>query len=123
MISMRRAFTRNTTTIAYQSLKGEGYWDEDNVWVQGVETTPQPFMVTATPVGMSDYASFGSTLEALPEGERVSTYLQFSSPTEMPINTFIYYKEFKFKVVRAAEYSAAGFYSVIGENIRGKAYD
>lgn len=123
MINMRRAFTRNTTTVAYLALRGEGYWNDDNEWVRGDESPSTPFMVTATPVGMSDYASFGSTLEALPEGERVSTYLQFTSTVDMPINSIIYYLQFKFKVVRQAEYTAAGFHSIIAENLRGKTYD
>ncbi|MGL4483429.1 MAG: hypothetical protein ACRCUS_00610 [Anaerovoracaceae bacterium] len=120
MIKMRRAFNRHTTTTCYLQLSGEGFWDDNNEWVEGVATPPQPFMATATPVGMNSVDSFGTTLEARPEGERSSTYLQFTSKMQMPMKAIIFYKEFKFKIVRVAEYSAAGFYSVIAENIRGK---
>lgn len=122
MINMRRAFNRYTTTVAYLELPSMGYFNEYNEWVHGASTPPQPFRVTATPVGMADHASYGTVLEARPEGERVASFLQFSSVTEMPINSFIYYKEFKYKVIRLSDYRAAGFHTVVGENVRGK-YD
>lgn len=120
MINMRRAFTKHTTTRAYLVLHGDGYFDEYNEWVRGEETPPQPFSVTVTPIGNSEEASYGSALDARPEGERIKTYLQFTSRTDMPMNSFIYYRQFKFKVVQEAEYTAAGFHSVIAENVRGK---
>ncbi len=123
MINMRRAFTRHTTTNnAGLQLLGTGYWDEYNEWVVGEASQPIPFMVTVTPVGMAEDSSFGAVLEALPEGERVQEYLKFTSPTEMPMNSYIYYLSGKYKVIRDAEYSAMGFYSVIGEDVRGKEF-
>lgn len=123
MINQRRAFTKHTTTKAYLQLFGDGYWDEFNEWVRGEATTATPFNVTVTPVGMAEDSSFGAILEARPEGERVQEYLQFTSTTEMPMNSIIYYRLGKYKVVRNAQYAAAGFYSVIGEDVRGKDFD
>ncbi len=120
MINMRRAFTTHTTTTAHLVLLAEGYWDENNEWVSGANSPPVPFSVTVMPVGMAEDSSFGAILEALPEGERIQEYLKFTSLTEMPINSFVYYNTGKFKIIRDAEYSAAGFFSVIGENVRGK---
>lgn len=124
MINMRRAFTRHTTTRAWLVLKGDGYFNEWNEWVDGEETPPAPFSVTVTPIGSSEEASYGSALDARPEGERTKTYLQFTSRTAMPMNSYILYQQFKFKVVQEAEYRAAGFHSVIAENVKGKSlYD
>lgn len=120
MIKMRRAFTKHTTTRAYLSLEAEGYWDDNNEWVDGAQSPLVPFNATVTPVGMADYSSFGHVLDALPEGERVQSYLQFTSLTEMPINSFIHYLGGKYKIIRDAEYTAADFYSVIAENVKGK---
>lgn len=120
MISMRRAFTKHTTTRAHLVMQGEGYYDENNEWVAGESTAPVAFNATITPVGMADYSSFGHVLEALPEGERVQSYIQISSTIEVPINSHVLYLGNIYKIIRDAEYRAAGFYTTIGENIRGK---
>jgi len=120
MIKMTRAFNKHTTARAYLSVVNEGYWDEFNEWVSGEESPRMPINATITPVGMADYASFGHVLEANPEGERIQSYIQISSLTALPINSFVYYLNGKYKVIRDAEYTAAGFYTTIAENVRGK---
>lgn len=121
MINMRRAFTRHTTTQAFLVLRGEGHFNDWNEWVNGEESEPVPFSATITPIGNSEEASYGTSLDARPEGERLKTYLQFTSTTHMPINAIILYRQFKLKVVNEGEYNAAGFHSIIAENIKGKA--
>lgn len=120
MINMKRAFTRHTTVVAYLELSGEGYFNEYNEWEKGTASELQPIRATITPAGMADQAVFGTLLEARPEGERIAKYLQISSTTEMPINSKIFYLEGIYKVVRLSDYRAAGFHTVIAEDVRGK---
>lgn len=120
MIKMTRAFNRNTTTRVYVVVKQEGYWDEDNEWVEGTESPPIPFNCTILPVDGFDEEGGGNRLHALPEGERVSSFFRITSTKRIPINSEVLYKEYKLKVIGESDYEAAGFYSVIAEDIRDK---
>lgn len=122
MINMRRAFTRHTTLKAYLQTFEEGSWDDDNNWVEGVMSRPMPFSVTATPTGSADEGSYGARLDADHIGERVKSFMQFTSRTEMPINSIITVYNQRFKITREGNYSDAGYWTTVGERVDTKAH-
>jgi hypothetical protein len=122
MINMRRAFTKHTTLKAYLQTFQEGSWDENNEWTEGTMSRPMPFLVTATPTGSADEGSYGARLNADNIGERTKKFMQFTSRTDMPMNSIITVYNDKYKVVREGYYDAMGFHTVVAEGVSDKTH-
>ena len=118
MISVRRAFNRNTTTKVLMCSPIGGYWDADNQWVKNATGPATAIYATPIPHGDRDEGVFGEQLKANPELERQPGFMKFHSPTNMPINSLLSVYETTYFVTQYANYSAAGFYMVIASKVQ-----
>lgn len=118
MISVRRAFNRNTTTKVLMCSPVGGYWDENNQWVK--HATGPAIAIRATPIphGDRDEGVFGEQLKANPELERQPGFMKFHSVTDMPINSLLSVYGTTYFVTQEANYSAAGYYMVIASKVQ-----
>lgn len=117
MINQKRAFNRHTTTGAYMQVWYEGYYDENNFYVNEHYSPARRIAVTPIPFGDRDDGTTGKQLKATPYGERQPAFMQFHSITEMPMKSIISIYGVKYKVVQVDEYAAAGFHKVIASRI------
>jgi len=118
MISVRRAFNRNTTTKVLMCSPVGGYWDDNNQWVKHATGPAIAIQATPIPHGDRDEGVFGEQLKANPELERQPGFMKFHSLTEMPINSLLSVYGTTYFVTQFANYSAAGFYMVIASKVQ-----
>lgn len=118
MISVRRAFNRNTTTKVLMCSPVGGYWDDNNQWIKN--STGPAIAIQATPIphGDRDEGVFGEQLKANPELERQPGFMKFHSKVNMPINSLLSVYGTTYFVTQYADYSASGFYMVIASKVQ-----
>lgn len=117
MISVRRAFSRHTTTEVILEEMVEGHWDNDNQWVEAMYNTPRKIRATPLPQGDADSNTFGEELEAQRYGERAPAFMKFLSTSFMPQNSRLTVYGITYKVTRVGDYSSGGYYSVVATAI------
>ena len=120
MISVRRAFTGHTTTPVLFQKRLEGGYDKDNVWREGEFSKPHTIHVTPLPYGNREDGILGDQLKPTITGERTPSYMQIHSPTEIAINSYLTIYGQVYKIIRKGNYTAAGYWSTLGEGIQGK---
>ncbi|MGF6139042.1 hypothetical protein [Pseudomonas laurylsulfatiphila] len=118
MISVRRAFNRNTTTKVLMCSPIGGYWDDNNQWVKNAAGPAIAIQATPIPHGDRDEGVFGEQLKANPELERQPGFMKFHSLVDMPINSLLSVYGVTYFVTQYANYSAAGFYMTIASKVQ-----
>ena len=113
-MNLRRAFNSHTTIKGQISYRLDGVWDSKNNWVEGGLTIPKDFRVVPTPSGNRDDASYGDSLQARPELERIPSHMKFLSRTDMPINCIVVVYGNTYKITKRGNYKGYGFHSAVG---------
>ena len=117
MISVREAFSYETTAKVVIHLLLEGSWDDDNQWIKGGYGVGKPIRATMLPTGEKYSGTQGHVVKATNTGERYPATMKFRSTTEMPINAVIVYRGINYKITKRGDYQAGGYWSAVGQLI------
>jgi len=114
MIQMHQAFSSYTTTTVSLYRYIDGYWNEENQWMEGGYDNPVDISATPIPIGERQTGTHGETLSPDPTGERVPASMKFTSQTQLNLKDVISYVGIDYKMSRKGDFSAAGYWTNVG---------
>ena len=118
MINMFDAFSGDTTVPVRYFKKSDGYFDDDNHWVNEGYEDPIIIAVTPMPFGDRDAGIAGIELKAKTTGEREPAFMKFTGRTQIFINDRIEIYGDTYKMLKKMKHKAAGFCIMIGATIQ-----